>query len=210
MNSKWIDISRPVHARTAVWPGDHAFHAKAKWAIPKGDSVTVHTVTLSLHTGTHADAPSHVLAQGGGAECLPLEAYLGPAYVIRVPGHAPLTPRHLLPALHAKARRILVRSSSSQAKESQFPKRFTYVTPDAARVLVQSRVRLIGLDSPSVDPFDSKTLDAHKILFKGGLVVLENLWLKSAGPGWYDLCALPLRLKGLDASPVRAVLRRLK
>ncbi len=208
MKNGWIDISRPIHKGTAVWPGDCGFRADKKWSMAKGDSVTVHTLTMSVHTGTHADAPNHVSRTGISIDRLPLDAYMGPAYVISKPGNGPVELRHLKQALAAKAERMLIKTAASSSTERKFPRPFSYLTPGAARALTRGGVRLVGIDTPSVDPFTTKTLEVHHILFNGNTLILENLCLKNVKPGPYFLIAAPLRLTGLDASPVRALLKK--
>jgi arylformamidase len=174
----------------------------------EGASVNISSVTTTPHLGSHADAPFHTEARGEGISELPLERYLGPCRVIKVP-HPPLIePRHVEGIDLSSPPRLLFKTESVRDRRT-FPERFTAISPELAALLGERRVLLVGLDTPSVDPFDSKTLDAHHALFRGGISILEGLVLDGVPEGIYELIALPLKLEGLDASPVRAVLRTL-
>ncbi|HSA55806.1 MAG TPA: cyclase family protein [Gemmatimonadaceae bacterium] len=203
-----IDISVPLTNRTPEWPGDTPFSCRWTWEIAAGDSVNVSAMTLSPHVGTHADAPVHVQNGWSGAEALPLGAFLGRARVVGVPGQTTrleladlgLGERDPVPA------RLLLRTGRTVATGT-FPEEWPALSESCARSLVAGGLRLLGVDAPSVDPRESRTLDVHRILFGGGACLLENLDLREARDGDYDLVAAPLRVEGLDAAPVRAVLR---
>jgi arylformamidase len=137
---------------------------------------------------------------------MPLDRYLGLCRVVRVPPQPLIEPRHVEGIDLANPGRILFKSESVRDRRS-FPERFTALSPELAALLGEKGALLVGMDTPSVDPFDSKTLDAHHALFRGGVAILEGLVLDGVPEGIYELIALPLRLAGLDASPVRAVLR---
>jgi arylformamidase len=142
-------------------------------------------------------------------EDLPLERYLGPCRVVKVPPQPLIEPRHLDGIDLSNPPRLLLKTESVRDRKT-FPERFSALSPELAALLGEKRVLLVGLDTPSVDPFDSKTLDAHHALAHGGVAILEGLILDGVPEGVYELIALPLRLAGLDASPVRAVLRTLE
>lgn len=200
------DISRPLRPGMAVWPGDQPFEHEWTMRIADGASVNVSALTLSVHTGTHADAPRHVDDAGRTVDELPLDAYLGPATVIERRGVESLAQDDLRELDLARTERLLIKTETSDAEAQTWPERFLTLGPELAELLGERGVRLVGLDTPSVDPQASKTLDAHHILARHGVVHLENLWLRDVPPGDYWLSALPLRLDGLDAAPVRAVL----
>ena len=203
------DISRPLAPCMAVWPGDQPFQRAWTMRIADGESVNVSAIRLSSHAGTHADAPYHVDDAGRTADDLPLEAYLGPATVIDCRGVDALTADHLEGVDLSRIDRLLIRTETSDLDRETWPERFLTLTPSAAECLADRDLKLLGLDTPSVDPQESKTLDAHHVLARRGIVHLENLWLRDVPPGDYWLSALPLRLEGLDAAPVRAVLMTL-
>ena len=159
--------------------------------------------------GTHADAPFHVDPQGMTADAMALPAFAGPATVVDVTGHeGPLSIEALGIGGHFPVR-LLLRTGRTIAA-GRFPARWPWIEPGAARDLLARGLRLVGVDAPSVDGRDSKSLDVHRTLFSGGAFVLENLDLSHVAAGHYELSAFPIRLGGLDAAPVRAVLRRLR
>lgn len=200
-----IDISQPLAAGIAVWPGDHPFAPSWTMTRAAGDSVNVAALALSVHTGTHIDGFRHVTDDGASAADMPLAAYLGPALVIDARGHAALGPALLDGVDAAATPRVLFRTRE-HIDPAQFPPEVAHLTPELARALVERGFRLVGTDAPSIDPIESKTLDAHRILAAGGVANLENAVLTDVPPGRYILVALPLRLADADSSPVRAVL----
>jgi arylformamidase len=202
------DLSPTIRPDTPVWPGDTPFQSRLSWAIADGASVNLSAITTTPHLGSHADAPFHTEARGDGMAEMPLDRYLGPCRVVRVPPQPLIELRHV-EGIDLAPPRLLFKSESVRDRRS-FPERFTALSPEAAAFLAERGVLLVGMDTPSVDPFDSKTLDAHHALFRGGVAILEGLVLDGVPEGVYELIALPLRLAGLDASPVRAVLRSLE
>jgi len=211
-----LDISPRVSADSVVWPGDTPFALEIAWSPAHGDSVTVSRLTLSPHTGAHADAPLHVGAGPAAVSDLPLDAYWGPCLVLDWRAEIARSPRGAVEraALEARvaelegAARLLFRTLERPLET--FPEAFPHFTPEAAAWLARrSGLVLVGIDTFSVDAPASKDLAAHHALFQGGLAILEGLELGPVAPGNYELCALPLRLDGADASPVRAALRRL-
>ena len=172
----------------------------------KGDPVTVGSVTMSLHTGTHADAPLHFLRDGAGIADVALDVFIGEALVIDCIDANKIETTHM-PETASDIPRLLFKTYKTQPE--CFENDFAYFTPEAATALARLGVKLVGIDTPSVDPFDSKTLEAHKILAEAGIAILENLCLADVSAGRYELIALPLKLDGMDASPVRAILREM-
>ena len=205
--SELIDISQPVSPATGAWPGDTAFSFRWTWNMREGYSCNVSAVTASPHVGTHADAPLHFDPQGPGIGDVELDRYVGPCWVLEGPRDRHVEARDLDAVDWQRHPRVLIRTRDTQAQE--FPTRFVALTPEAATRSSQAGALLIGLDTPSMDPFDSKDLPSHKILAGARVAILENLVLAHVAPGPYELLALPLRWEGLDASPVRAVLRPL-
>jgi len=202
------DISPLIDDSVAVWPGDAAPKCEDLLRIEKGSSVFLSTLTLSCHTGAHADAPNHFLAGAPGIDEVPLERYIGECQLVDVqPRDNAIRPEDL-DGIEIVAPRILFRTGC-YTDRTVFPDPLTCLTPELVQVLALRKVVLVGLDSPSVDPFDSKDLPAHKALHEHGMSNLECLQLANVPAGRYELIALPLRLKGRDASPVRAILRTL-
>lgn len=201
-----IDISRTLNPHTAVWPGDTPFRLETVLSQSQGDSVTLTTLRLSAHTGTHVDAPRHFSAQGESLTGLELTPYWGRAQVVTVSKErGALTPEDLPASVEAP--RLLVRSRSSGRDPHTFDRDIVYPSPELADFLGGQGVVLYGTDAPSVDEVDSKTLPGHGALYRNGIAILEGVNLSDAPDGFYELVALPLKIAGGDGSPVRAVLR---
>ena len=201
------DISIAVRVGTPEWPGDVPYQCGWTARVADGSSVNLSSVTSSPHVGTHADAPLHVRDGWPAADSLPLEAFLGDVLLIDVSDAASGVlslggdDRRL-----AGVERLLLRTGRSIASGS-FPPHWPVLDPTVATALVADGLRLLGVDAPSVDDRESKTLDVHHALFAGGASILENLDLRDVPEGRYELIAPPQRLVGLDAAPVRALLR---
>lgn len=203
------DISPPLRPGIAVWPGDSAYEEVRTWTMGPGCPVNVARVTLSTHTGAHADAPLHYDPAGVPVGGLDLRLYLGPCRVIdATAGGARLAPAVLAGHLDGVPPRVLLKTGSVASAEVWTPD-FTAVHPDTVDALAAAGVRLIGIDTPSLDPQTSKTMDAHGRVRTHAMAILEGLVLDAVPPGDYELIALPLHLANLDAAPVRAVLREL-
>jgi arylformamidase len=209
MKKKLWDISPAVAPDSPLFPGDTAYSQQWTATIAPGCPVNLSAITMSPHIGAHADAPLHY---GEGAATIgqvDLAPYLGPCRVIHAIGCGPLVqPAHLAHALTADLPpRVLVRTCTT-APTAWSPE-FSAFAPETIAALAALGVMLVGIDSQSVDPADSKTLDSHHQLLRLNLRVLENLVLDDVPAGDYELIALPLKLTQADASPVRAVLREL-
>jgi len=196
-----------VDGRTACWPGDTPFSSEWVAHLEAGAAVTVSRVTTSPHNGTHADAPSHFLAGAPGIDGVDPGKYVGPCRVVERVGSGPLTPEEVRKWRPRRGDRILVRTRR-RVDPRRFPARFAHLTGESAAVLAVAGVVLFGIDTPSVDHRESRTMAAHRALLAGGVAILENLDLTKATPGRWELIAPPLRWTGLDAAPVRALLTR--
>lgn len=204
------DISQPLRNGMPTWPGDTPFAGQRVWAMSETTPVNVGAYSASVHAGTHADAPIHYDPQGVGAEGFDLETYLGPCRLIdlRARGRR-VEAADLEGHLAAVPPRLLIRTYERFPHQA-WDSAFTAVSPEAIDRMAGAGVRLVGIDSASLDPEDSKTMDAHKAIARHGMAILEGLVLDAPPPGDYELIALPLNLAGLDAAPVRAVLRELR
>jgi len=203
------DISPPVHAAAPVFPGDAAYAQTWNARIGPGCPVNVATLTLSPHTGAHADAPLHYDDAGAAIGAVALEPYLGRCRVIHAIGRGPLVDwAHIEHALVGLPPRVLVRTYARQPEV--WDAGLAAFAPRTVERLADLGVMLIGIDTASIDPADSKALPSHQVIRRRGLRVLENLWLDDVPEGDYELIALPLKLVSADASPVRAVLRQLE
>ena len=203
------DISPPVQVGAPVFPGDTPFAMAWPARIGPGCPVNVSTLTLSPHTGAHADAPLHYDDAGAAIGQLDLLPYLGHCRVVHALGCGPLVQiEHIAHALHDLPPRVLVRTYA-QAPLLHFDSALAAYAPGTIEHLADLGVLLVGIDTASIDPADSKLLASHQVIRRRNLRVLENLVLDAVPEGDYELIALPLKLTTADASPVRAVLREL-
>ncbi len=200
-----IDITSTLSPRLAVWPGDVRFSRDSHAQEENGHFSDASSMRTTLHVGTHADAPAHILKDGLTIELLDLSPFLGPCEVIEVdlPARERILPRHL--AGNARAPRVLFKTASYPDPEL-FTEAFNAFSPELVHSLRDQGCVLMGLDTPSVDPYDSERLESHHALFHCGIRWLEGLYLRDVQPGLYTLVALPLKIEGGDGSPVRAVL----
>ncbi len=204
-----IDISQPLGPGTAAWPGDRPFELQWSLRRDRGDSVDVASITLSVHTGTHVDGPGHT-GDGPGAGALDLAPFFGPCVVVdaraAVAGEPAVVTAAALEGVDvARTPRLLLRTRDS-VDAARFPERFAAFSVELAREVSRRGFVLVGTDAPSVDPVDSTTLNAHRLLAEAGIPNVENLVLSGVTPGLYTFIGLPLRLVEADSSPVRAAL----
>jgi arylformamidase len=202
------DISRPLAASRACWPGDVPFSFRLSCRIRDGESVNVGAIETSVHNGTHCDAPFHYDGAGLTIERVPITTFVGPAYVLDVRDCLDDWGRRLRELDVRKTPRILFRTDS-WPDPGQFPDRIPVMARDLPDWLGQRGVLLVGVDLPSVDALDSKTLDIHHALGRQQIAILEGLRLDAVPEGRYELIAPPLHITGADGSPVRALLRSL-
>ena len=202
------DISIAMGANTPEWPGDRPFSCGWTMQLATGGSVNLSAITTSPHVGTHADAPVHVRDGRPASHELPLAPFAGRAFVCSVDASLDTVGVRDIASLPAAGRveRLLLRTHCSIAG-GRFPDRWPVLTVAAVRALVDRGLKLLGVDTPSVDARHSKTLEIHHTLFDAGAFNLENLDLRSVEDGEYELVAYPVLLEGVDAAPVRAVLR---
>jgi arylformamidase len=200
------DITPPISERLRVWPGDTPPTREVLLDMRRGDNITLSTLHATVHLGAHVDAPSHYGADAPAIDQRSLELYLGPCQVMRVsvPRATRITP-DLLPAAVTAPRLLL--ATGTYPDPERFNEDFAALSPQLIEQLHRQGVRLVGIDTPSVDLFDSKDLPAHQACLRCDLAILEGIVLTDVPEGIYELIALPLRLVGFDASPVRAVLR---
>jgi arylformamidase len=202
------DISQPLRPELPVWPGDTPFQAQPTWT-HESTPVHVSKVTLSTHSGAHADAPRHYDPAGATAEALDLSRYLGACRVVDArAARGAVRPADVAAALDDPPPRVLLRTFRAFPHD-RWVSDFTAISAELIDALADAGAVLIGTDAPSVDPETSKDLPAHNAIRRRGLSILEGLVLDEVPFGDYELIALPLMLTGLDASPVRAVLREL-
>jgi arylformamidase len=202
-----IDISPLISEKIAVWPGDTPLRRTVLCDINAGSNIDLSSFNGTVHIGAHADAPKHYNKSGITIDAVSLEPYLGPCYVHSVEPKPLILPSDCEVPIALGLKRILFKTGSFP-DPNNFTKTFSAFSPEAIETLAMSGVLLVGIDTPSVDPFDSKDLPAHQKLFDWNIRNLEGLVLSHVTDGIYELIALPLSLYGFDASPVRAILRR--
>jgi arylformamidase len=209
--NRLIDISRNLAPDTAVWPGDTAFNLQNIMQRRNGDSVNLTTLTISAHTGSHADAPYHFDDDGTTMEAVDLRPYWGPALVVTVDKESgPLFPDDFSAYDLEGVERLLVRTPAARFPVTQFPDDFPYPSPALADWLGSRGILLYGTDALSMDDINSTTLPGHQAMGRHRIAILEGLDLRAAPDGRYELAALPLKIAGGDGSPVRAVLRTME
>jgi arylformamidase len=210
------DISRTLANDFAQWPGDEPFHYRLTKEIAKGASVNLGAVSMSVHNGTHADARFHFDTKGEPMDKAPLELYLGRATVIDLSqSFSRSKEKHLITIedLRPHAEQIAATSrllvNTGQWNDSTvFPNRIPVIAADVPAWLQKNGVKLLGVDLPSMDELDSKSLPNHHALARAGIAIIESLDLTDVGPGIYNFAALPLKFAGADGAPMRAVLWR--
>jgi arylformamidase len=210
------DISRTLSDDLAEWPGDEPFHFRLTKTMAEGQSINLGAIGMSVHNGTHADARFHFDTNGESIEKAPLEIYLGRAAVVdlteafsRSKQKHLITVEDLQPYAEeiAESARLLVKTGR-WSDSTVFPNQIPVIAADVPSWLQKSGVRLIGLDLPSVDEIDSKSLQNHNALAAAGIAIVESLDLTRVGSGIYNFAALPLKIAGADGAPMRAVLWR--
>lgn len=207
---EYFDISPMLSEQTAVFPGDTPLRRNLLLSWVKGDHLELSSFCSTLHLGAHADAPSHYSKTGVGIGERDLSYYFGEAQVVSL--RAPLGQRVGLSewgSRAVKAPRVLIETGSYSDSENWNPN-FNSLHPDLIQYLADQGVRLVGIDTPSIDPAEAKDLLSHDTIARNDLAILEGLVLSHVPEGKYQLIALPLRLNGFDASPVRAILLPLK
>jgi arylformamidase len=203
---KVIDISRKLGKNVPTWPGDTAFSYQVAWTKAESGSVNVGKIEMSIHTGTHVDAPFHFDDEGKRIYELDLNLYIGKALVVDMSNKESIGAEDFSHIDLQNIERVLLRTNS-WTNPDIFPEHITYLRQDLGPFLSEKGVKLIGVDVPSVDPLDSKELPAHHSLHDNDIHILEGIDLQHVEPGIYELIALPLPLEEADGSPVRAILR---
>ncbi len=201
-----FDISPEISASTAVFPGDTVFSQTVLMDCKKGDNIGLSAFTTTPHIGAHTDAPNHYHADGKGISERSLDFYLGECQVIAVdvPRGERVRLRHIS-STHILAPRVLFKTRSFP-NPNKWNQDFNSLSGEVIDALAAQGVRLVGIDTPSIDPADDKKLEAHHRVHHNDMAILEGIVLDNVPEGRYVLIALPLKMKNLDASPVRAVL----
>jgi arylformamidase len=203
------DITLTINPQSVVWPGDEPVSIRKTSSIAAGDDTNVSEISMSCHTGTHVDAPHHFLNNGITVDDLPLDLLVGRAYVLHLPDISMITASALMQAdIPPRTRRLLFKTRNSQywaGGNQKFQTDYVGLSVDAAELLVDRNVKLVGIDYLSIAPYKMGT-PVHSILLDAGVVVIEGLDLSQVSQGRYTLHCLPLKLGGVDGAPARAIL----
>ena len=208
----WIDISVPLRAGMAHWPGDRQFELRRDLDLDSGDEMNLSSFSMSAHTGTHMDAPLHFLNGASSLDDLAFHAVIGPARVVSI-RHPECIPLDEVQACAIQpGERILFRTANSNTPWAgePFNERFIAIPAGTAAFLAERRPALIGVDYLSVGAFEGDGVETHRLLLGAGIWLLEGLDLTHVDPGRYELVCLPLRIAGVEGSPARAVLKRIQ
>ena len=206
---KYYDISLNLSPDTVRWVVAPPMEVHERRRMSRGDDANATALTVSCHAGTHVDAPFHFLPDGAGIDAVPLERFVGPALVHAVDADRYITAEHVKEIPLDGATRVLFKTRNSQLlKRREFEPNFVAFSVEAARALVGRGVQLVGLDYLSVAHADQQ-VPVHRAFLDHGVVLLEGVDLSEITPGRYELMCFPLRLRGLDGAPCRAVLREL-
>ncbi len=206
MKMDYIDISPTISETTAVFPGDRAFSRQLNLDFKTGGNLQLSSIEGTVHLGAHVDAPCHYHPKGESIDSRSLDYYLGDCQVIEVKilAGTRITENDIA-FIDISAPRILFKTGSFP-NPNKWNSDFNSLSPQLIKYLHQKRVKLVGIDTPSIDPFDDKKLESHHEIFENNMAVLEGVVLNHVAPGPYTLVALPLKIKEGDASPVRAIL----
>jgi arylformamidase len=209
--SNWIDISLPIYEGMVGGPNDPRVTVKLVRDPAKGDPVTMSQLTMISHTGTHIDSPRHFFVDGTTIDALPLETFIGPARVIEIKDTDSIKPAELEPYDIQSGERILFKTKNSSwvYDSDKFVTPYVYISNEAALFLVEKKVQLVGIDYITVGGYATREDNrvVHKLFLNGGVSILEEVNLKGVKPGRYELIAVPLRFRKLDAAPCRAIIR---
>jgi arylformamidase len=209
------DVTVPIQAATPTFPGDPGVEIQTVLAMARGDAANVSLLQFGAHTATHVDAPVHFIEGASTVAELSLDALVGPARVIELPPAAEaVTTADVKPENLQGAERVLFKTRNSTfwgEIDKGFRRDFAYIMPEAAQILAENGVKLVGIDYLSVEKFGAESFDTHTTLLSRGVVILEGLDLREVGAGLYELICLPLKLASGcgDGAPARAILREL-
>jgi arylformamidase len=208
-SSEWIDVSVPVRPGMVHWPEDPEVSLERTKSIAEGEAANLTRLDMSAHTGTHMDAPLHFFDEDPGIEALPLDIALGPARVVRIEGEEPIDRGHVEELDLRSGERILFRTVNSERRwwDRDFDPSYVHVSLEAAELLGEVGVALVGVDYLSVGGYENDGVETHRALLGAGVWIVEGLNLSTVEPGDYELICLPVKLVDSDGAPARALLR---
>jgi arylformamidase len=207
--ARLYDVTLAIHEDMITYPDNPPTRIRAHSSLDDGDPANVTELRFGSHTGTHLDAARHFVDGGQPVDELPLDRLIGPALVAEIPGDVKaIGPAELRAAGIGGEQRVLLKTRNSELlQESEFREDFSYVTGDGAAFLLEAGVQLVGIDYLSIEAFDADEPAAHRTLLKREVIIVEGLDLREVPAGRYELLCLPLKIRGIDGAPVRAVLR---
>jgi arylformamidase len=209
----WIDATATLDpATTPVYEGDAPMKFDFLKDMRRGDPLTLSAFSLGAHSGTHVDAPMHFVADGAPVDRIALDAFVGPARVVQIPDSVQAIDAVEL-ARHQwrGAERVLFRTRSTERRwmsSAEFHRDFAYIAPDAAQLLLDAGVKLVGIDYISAEQFGAPAPRTHRLLLGGGIPIVEGLDLSDVPAGDYDLIVLPMKVRGHEGAPARAIVRK--
>jgi arylformamidase len=204
-----LDVSVPLVAGMVTYPGNPEFELQAVKRMSEGASSNVSKLVLGTHTGTHVDAPRHFFDNGVAVESLPLDLLIGRARVIQIHRRGAITREDLAEAGLREDLRVLLKTQNSAFwRDQAFRQEFTHLAESGARYLVEQGVKVVGIDSLSIEQFEKPGAPAHRALLSGGVIIIEGLNLADVEAGMYEMYCLPLPVRGGDGAPARVVLKR--
>ena len=203
------DVTVPISEDLPVWPGDPSVRLEKPVKIADGALVNVTKLDMGAHTGTHVDAPGHVIDGAPLLDQIPLSRWMGPARVVKVDAPS-IGPRQIRASEMKGARKVLFKTrNAGRLKKKTFDPSYVALTPAGARKLVDLGIELVGIDYLSIERYGSRTFNAHKILLGSDVLVIEGLDLARVPPGDYELLCFPILIAGGDGAPARVALREL-
>ena len=205
----WIDISVPISDGMVRWPGDPPVRIYRLQDMDKGDDCTVSEVSMSVHTATHMDAPSHFTKLKTGIDKMPLSAVVGNTRVIEVNDPESIKVAEIRPHRIRNGERILFKTRNSKCKwdKKPFDEKFVFISTEAAKYLVDRKVQTVGVDYLSIGGFGANINEVHQIILKARIWVIEGLDLSQVEPGKYEMICLPIKIENCEGAPARALLR---
>lgn len=207
--SPWIDLTAPLHAGTPHWPDQPDVKLERMVSMDDGAVCNVSMLHMSVHTGTHMDAPLHFVANGIGMDQMPLEATIGPCRVVEIKDKESIKVKHLKPLKLRQGERLLIKTINSKRcwNDSKFVEDFVYISQDAAAYMVERGILTVGVDYLSVGGFFKDGIETHHHLLRACVWIIEGLNLSQVKPGRYDLLCLPLKTLNCDGAPARALVK---
>ena len=207
-----FDISLTISSKLPVWPGDPVIHLQRVGIMDNGDPCNVTHVSMSVHSGTHVDAPHHFLNDNRTVEDMDLDILTGQAFLIEVPAEVNVISNEILDgaSIPLGVKRLLIKTRNSEIwsrNEEKFVDDFVAINNDGAEWIAQKGIKLVGVDYLSVAPF-GEGLPTHRTLLNAGIIALEGLNLSGVSGGYYELYCLPLKISGSDGAPARAILKK--